>query len=173
MIKRLIPALALLAFPMSAEAAWGFTAHQGGSYTTRGYYMQPSANLPTLDLRMSGQVIQFDVLELISGITTDQLHLGVNYYKTLDNGDLSEGGWKGVWQLGGALDIDSAPDYSFDPLNLQLLAQARMGMQAHDKFGFGIYIVPGVGFAKTYDFVGDDAFELAVGGEVQLSAWIK
>lgn len=174
MFKRLLPALALAAFPLSAEAAWGFTAHQGWEYSTRGYYISPFEGLPTLDIRNKGQVIQLDVLELVSGISTEQLHLGVNYYRNLDNGPVTEdGSWKGAWQLGGSLDIDSAPDFDFEFLNMQALLQGRMGMQSHNDYGFGVYVVPGIGVAKTYDFAGDDAFELAVGGQLQISAWVK
>lgn len=177
MIKRLLlalPALALAVLPSKAEAAWGFTAHQGVEYSTRGYYVSPHEWLPTIDIRTQGQVIQIDALELLSGITTDRLHLGVNYYRNLKNGPVTDdGSWKGAWQLGGSLDVDSGADYAFDALNLMLMAQGRMGMQAHKDFGFGIYVVPGIGIAKGFDFAGDDAFDLAVGGQVQISTWIK
>ncbi len=173
MLKRLVPALALLALPMTAEAGWGFTAHQGVEYGTRGYYVSPFEHLPTIDYRSDGLIVQMDALELLAGISREELHLGVNIYKTMDAGKIQGDAWKGNYSVGASVDIDGAPGYEFDPLYAQVLGQARLGMQSQNQYGFGVFVVPGVGFSKAYDMAGDDAFELAVGGQLQISAWMK
>jgi hypothetical protein len=51
--------------------------------------------------------------------------------------------------------------------------QLRMGARSQKPggMGVGIYVVPGVGFAKAYDFEGDDKMALSVSGDLQISVW--
>lgn len=165
-MKRTLATLALLAAPMTASAGVGFTAHLESEYSTRGFYFSPM-NLPTLDIVNEGLVIQLNALDLVEALTYEQLDLGVNVYKTVKAGPVNDD-WKGVLQAGGSLDFVGNPDFSFDPLNLALLGQARMGFQKAQDFGFGVYVVPGLGFGYVADEV-----ELMVSGGVQLSAWMK
>ncbi|MCB9777107.1 MAG: hypothetical protein H6742_00920 [Alphaproteobacteria bacterium] len=163
-MKRTLAALALLAAPMTASAGVGFTAHVENNYSTRGYYYS-AMNLPSLDITNQGLVIQLYALDLIEGLTFEQVHLGGAVYKTVKSGEIT-GDWKGVLQPGGKLDF--VTNFDFDPINIGLTGQARMGMQKAGDFGFGVYVVPGLGFG----YVADEP-ELMVSGGVQLAAWMK
>ena len=177
-MKRLIPALALFGLatlPQTAHAGWGFTEHMGVEYSTRLYYTSPFEALPSLDFKTKGWTIQTEPLELIAGISREELKLGLNVYKTSFTKKITDNdsGWMGAFQPGASIDLDTGHGFDFDTLQMQLLAQARMGAQAQKGMGIGIYVVPGIGFAKTFDATGDDAIELAVGGQLQISAWVN
>lgn len=165
-MKRTLASLALLAAPMTASAGIGFTAHVESEYSTRGFYFSPM-NLPTLDITNDGLVIQLNALDLVEALTYEQVDLGVNVYKTVKAGPVNDN-WKGVMQAGGSLDFVGSPGFSFDPMNLALLGQARMGIQKADAFGFGVYVVPGLGAGYVADEV-----ELMVSGGIQVAAWMK
>ena len=167
-MKRTLTALALLAAPMTASAGVGFTAHLNQTYTTRGYYYS-AMNLPTVDITNQGLVIQIHALDLIEGLTYENLDLGVNVYKTFNNGPVNDN-WKGVFQPGGSLDVST--NFDFDPLSMALLFEPRLGFQKAQDFGFGLYVVPGLGFGMGPDGSGDTGIELAVSGGLQVAAWM-
>lgn len=163
-MKRLLATLALMALPMTASAGVGFTAHQESKYSARGFYFSPM-NLPTLDITNEGLVIQINALDLLEALNSEQVHLGGAVYKTVKSGAITDS-WKGVLQPGGNLDI--VTNFDFDPINLALTGQARMGIQKADAFGFGVYVVPGVGVG----YVADE-LEMMVSGGIQVAAWMK
>lgn len=165
-MKRILASLALLAAPLTASAGVGFTAHQEAKYSARGFYFSPM-NLPTLDITNQGLVIQIHALDLIEALNYEQLDVGLNIYKTTKSGPVT-GDWKGVLQPGGSLEFTSSPGFNFDPVNFALLGQARLGFQKAEDFGFGLYVVPGVGLG----YVADE-FEMMVSGGIQLAAWMK
>lgn len=163
-MKRILATLALLAAPLTASAGVGFTAHQEAKYSARGFYFSPM-NLPTLDITNDGLVIQINALDLLEGLNSEQVHLGGAVYKTVKAGAVT-GDWKGVLQPGGNLDL--VTNFDFDPLNIALTGQARMGIQKAEDFGFGVYVVPGVGFGYVADEI-----EMMVSGGIQVAAWMK
>jgi len=163
-MKRTLTALALLAAPMTASAGVGFTAHQEAKYTARGFYVSPM-NLPSLDITNEGLVVQIYALDLLEALNYENIDLSVGLYKTVKSGKVTDN-WKGVLQPGGTLDVST--NFDFDPLYLALTGQARMGIQKADDFGFGVYVVPGIGVA---DAAGE--IEMAVSGGIQISAWMK
>lgn len=165
-MKRILASLALLAAPMTASAGVGFTAHQEATLSGRGFY-GVFGDLPSLDITNDGLVIQLHALDLLYSLNTEQLNLGVGVYKTVKSGPVT-GDWKGVLQPGGTFEFYGQPGFSFDPINLGLIGQARMGFQKAEDFGFGLYVVPGVGVG----YVADE-FEMMFSGGIQLAAWMK
>lgn len=163
-MKRTLAALTLLAAPMTASAGIGFTAHQEAVYSARGFYVSP-LNLPSLDITNDGLVIQLYALDLLEALNYENLHLGGAVYKTVKAGKVNDN-WKGVMQPGGNLNL--VTNFDFDPLNIALTGQVRMGIQKADEFGFGVYVVPGLGGAYAADEV-----ELMVSGGIQVAAWMK
>lgn len=169
-MKRFLAALSLLALPMTASAGVGFTAHQTMTYSSRGFYYSPF-NLPSLDITNQGLVIQIHALDLIEALTYENLDVGVALYKTTNNGAVNDN-WKGVFQPGGTLEVST--DFNFDAPNAALLFEPRLGFQKADAFGFGLYIVPGIGAGLASDpLTGDSEFELMVSGGVQLAGWMN
>lgn len=166
-MKRTLAAIALLAAPLTASAGVGFTAHQEVKASGRGFYGL-GGDLPTLDITNEGLVIQLHALDLLYALNREYLDLGVGVYKTAKAGPVT-GDWKGVLQPGGTLELyGSPPDFGFDPINIALIGQARMGFQKAEDFGFGLYVVPGLGVG----YVADE-FEMMVSGGIQVAAWMK
>jgi hypothetical protein len=169
MTRTLTAALAaatLLFSGADAQAAVGFTAHQTWDYGTHGFFSSPFTK-PTLDYMSEGLVVQGDVLELLSGASNSTLNLGVNIYKTVQKKKVTED-INGVLQPGAKINIVSGPDFDVGGGSLALIGSARLGAQAAKGVGFGMYVVPDIGVAKT-----GDEIELVVGGGVQVSAWLK
>lgn len=160
----ILAALALFALPGSA-AAVGFGTTYGHGYegSTRGYYESPFLRYPSLDLVLSGVVLQLHPLALLDGITHDDLWLGADAYF---------GGWS--WGAGQALDgvvvpgasLDLTPDADFDHFNFSAMGQGRVGLEGGGTVRYGVYVVPGLGLALA-----DGDFELALGGRVELALW--
>jgi hypothetical protein len=192
-MKRFIPALTLAAAAAAlstpAQAAGlGFTAQTDTNYETRGFYTTTGAgifNLPSVDIRTKGWIIQVDALETLASITrkevnkdgdeTNGLHLGVAGYTTNIKKDVKDG-IEGVVQPGAKLLLDT--NTSFGPAYWSLLGSVRMGAQASKKMGFGMYVVPHLGIAGTPDLRPDgdpteNTIGLAVGGQLQISAWLN
>ena len=163
-MKRTLFSLALLALPMTASAGVGFTAHQTATYSSRGYYFSPM-NLPSIDIINDGLVIQLQALDLVEGLTYENIELGASVYKTAKAGPVT-GDWKGVMQPGGTLEFQT--NFDFDPINIAVLFEPRMGFQKAEDFGFGLYVVPGIGAAYAAEEV-----ELMVSGGIQVTAWMN
>ncbi len=183
-----LAALSLLSVDANA-AGIGFTHQQGMQYETRGWQNYSGLHqLPTLDIRTDGVVIQIDALETIAAITNKEtdangdeknsVHLGVGVYATVAKkpvkGDKDGGDIVGVMQPGGQLTIDT--NTGFDPSHFALLGGLRMGAQASKGMGFGMYVIPQLGVASAPDLKDDpskNTIGLAVGGQFQVSVWIK
>ena len=181
----------------AAEAAWGFTHQTTTQYETRGFDMALDSGftsvhqLPTLDFKTQGWVLQFDALETLASLTRKEftndgdeamgLHFGAAVYKTTLNkdvkGDKDGGDITGVVQPGGQLTLDT--NSGFSHMNAAVLAGLRMGAQASKGMGFGMYVVPQLGFASVRKLGGDkpdpteSTIGLAVGGQLQVSVWVK
>ncbi|MCK6506429.1 hypothetical protein L6R53_24155 [Myxococcota bacterium] len=171
-MKRILASLALLAAPMTASAGVGFTAHQTWDHATRTHAGTGSGwgtrlDLPTLDIVNEGLVIQLGALDLVEALTYETVDLNVSVFKTVKSGPVN-GDWKGVLQPGGTLEFNSSGGFNFDPMWIAAIGKARMGFQKAEDFGFGLYVVPGLGIAY-----GADEIDLAVSGGLQVSAWMK
>ena len=185
-MKKLAIAAIACAMPLTASAkGWGFTHHSATSYSGSSanaiQYGSQFHDLPSLDIRQAGWVIQLDVLDLLHGFATEtvdadgddarDIHFGINAYKTVQKHPIREDGLGGVMQPGFSLDLDT--NTGMDPMLVDAQFQMRMGARSQKPagMGVGIYVVPGAGFAKTYDYDGDDAIALSVSGELQISVW--
>lgn len=163
-MKRFLFATLLLAFPLTARAGVGLTAYQGTEISTGNLYVSPFW-LPTLDIVSKGRVIQLNALDLLSGLSTKNVWLGGRLYITQNKDKVSKH-IKGVLQLGGRLEV--VTDTSFKDVNFAAAGTVRMGAQSFDGAGFGIYVVPELGFADA-----SNELEMFVGGGVQISAWMR
>lgn len=163
-MKRALVALALAAAPSLAHAGWGFSYAQGPEFSTRGYYVSPMA-LPTFDIHLEGAAIQINALDLVSGLTREEVILGGNVYVQALKKKVTED-VAGVVDAGGSLDL--VTNFDFDPLYVALLGQMRLGAQAQKGVGAGLYVIPGLGVAMA---AGE--LELAVGGQLQFSVWVN
>ena len=182
MKKVIFTSLLSLAFlaPSQAEAAWGFTAHQGVDIAAKQQqYMSPMEYLPTIDYKAGKVLIQFDALETIASLgREDLMNFGLNGYYTVSKGEINSN-FDGVLQMGASIDLQQ--DNTIEDAehnNIYALAQARMGAQSAKKFGIGIYVVPGIGIANVpaLEQDGDEyemETELAVGTGLQISVWTK
>ena len=183
-----LSALALAALiPSQAEAAWGFTAHQGVTMSGTQKYMAPTEMVPTVDFKTGKILIQVDALETLASLTRAQeTHFGFNGYYGLGKGEIKNH-IDGVMQIGASVDFGSynpVEDTSEDDFsNLFVLGQIRMGAQTYgksSKYGFGIYVVPGLGFASVPALEQDaeaegieKQTEIAIGSGLQISVWKK
>jgi hypothetical protein len=180
-MKKLAIAAIACAIPLTASAkGWGFTSHGSNSYSANGYYSSQFNDLPSIDIRQAGWVIQLDALDLLHGFASEtvdadgdesrDLHFGLNAYKTTDKQEIHDH-LGGVMQPGFSIDLDT--NLGTDPMLADVQFQMRLGARSQKPggMGIGIYVVPGVGFAKAYDFEGDDAMALSVSGDLQISVW--
>ena len=174
-MKRLLFALAALILPQSAFAGFGTTGYllSGSSFVgagvgglggqTRGPIM---SGLPTLDYHSGDNLLQLDVLGLISSITTkDNFGFDAAYYKTTYKGEIHEN-WKGTVAPG--IHVGFLKDGPADTSHLDALVNLRMGVQALKEMGVGLYVVPGIGIHDVFD----DKIYLAMSGGIELSVWI-
>lgn len=181
-MKKIAIAALACAMPLTASAkGWGFTSHSNNSYSGNGYYGSQFHDLPSLDIRQAGWVIQIDALDLLHGFMTEtfdadgdearDFHFGINAYKTVQKHPIKDDGLGGVMQPGVSLDLDT--NTGTDPMQADLQFQMRLGARAQSAggMGVGIYVVPGIGVAKTYDAVGDDAFAPTFSGNLQIGVW--
>lgn len=168
----LLPPLALLIAPRAALAGIGTTwAFNNGSEVATGPVMWggtgvafPFHSLPSLDLRLKKVDLQIHALEFIGGIAGDTLLVGGNIlFRGLERP--APGPFTGVVDPGVSIDI--AADTDFAPTNLGVMGLARMGVEAQERFGVGVYVVPAVGVGLL-----EEDFELLVAGSLQFSVWV-
>jgi hypothetical protein len=186
-MKRTLIAALFIAAPLTAQAGVGFTSHSGVDTSGKSGVSSPMEYVPTIDYKAGPVLIQVDALETMASLGRDDImHFGLNGYFTVKGG--KKGGkinnnLNGVLQVGASIDMQqntTAEDDDFHFTNMWVVGQARMGAQASDKFGIGIYVVPGLGFARVPDSEQDDfddgiemATELAIGTGLQISVWMK
>ena len=167
-MKRILFALAALILPQSAFAGFGTTGYLGGGFGGLGgqVYGPITSGLPTLDYHSGQHLLQFDVLGLISSITTEEnFGFDAAYYNTAYKGEISDR-WKGTVAPG--IHLGYANDASTDTSHFDAIVGLRMGAQALKEMGFGLYVVPGIGIHN----VTDDKIYLAMSGGLELSVWL-
>ena len=167
-MKRLLFALAALILPQSAFAGFGVTGYLGGGFGGLGgqTYAPIMSGLPTLDYHSGDNLLQLDLLGLISSITTkDNFGFDAAYYMTTYKGEIHDN-WKGIVAPGLHVGFQKQPD----PLttDLDALVNVRMGVQALKEMGVGLYVVPGIGIHDVFD----DKIYLAMSGGIELSVWV-
>lgn len=153
----LIPTDAL-ATGLGSSAGLGFGGLAGRfgadfDFVSRGF-------APSFDLHTQPLVLQFHVLEFIDQLSDEEIYLGANLYFDVFAAEIS-GPWIGVVQPGVSIDLVG------DPFIIGLAGECRLGAQAEGAMGFGIYVVPSLGF---YTGAGDS--DLMVGGTLQISSWV-
>ncbi|MEL6345010.1 MAG: hypothetical protein AAFV53_17965 [Myxococcota bacterium] len=184
-MKRLLPVALgalLFALPQTAEAGFGLTAQiasvENATASSGTIYTNRQHRYPTLDYKSGRFLLQVAALDLINSIGfEDNLLFGVNGFYQMRKAPMSET-VTGVTQLGATFDYDQiGEDTNFTTIQFA----GRMGAQVNKKMGFGIYIVPQIGVTLASDefFISgpsDDStsnLSLAVGGQVQVSVWMK
>jgi hypothetical protein len=166
-MKRILFALAALILPQSAFAGFGVTGSLGGGFGGFGgqTFSPITSGLPTLDYHSGENLVQLDLLGLISSITTkDNFGIDAAYYNTVYKGEIHEN-WKGTVAPGLHLGFEKDPA---DTKAFDALVNLRMGVQALKQMGVGLYVVPGIGIHDVFD----DKIYLAMSGGIELSVWI-
>jgi hypothetical protein len=167
-MKRLLFALAALILPQSAFAGFGVTGYLGGGFGGLGGQTYPPimSGLPTLDYHSGDNLLQLDLLGLISSITTkDNFGFDAAYYNTMYKGEIHEN-WKGTVAPG--IHLGYEKEAVADQSHLDALVNLRMGVQALKEMGVGLYVVPGIGIHDVFD----DKIYLAMSGGIELSVWV-
>jgi hypothetical protein len=168
-MKRVLFALAALILPQSAFAGFGVTGHLGGGFGGLGGQTWPPimSYLPTLDYHSGPELLQVDLLGLISSITTeDNIGIDAAFYHTTYRGEISDR-WKGTVAPGLHVGFHKQPD-PIDQTHLDAIVGLRMGAQALKEMGVGLYVVPGIGIRNVFD----DKVYLAMSGGIELSVWV-
>lgn len=114
---------------------------------------------PSLDLVFDPVVLQIHALELVDAAADGDLFVGANVYVSVHEAPVG-GPFLGVVQPGASI------DFWGDPGVLAIAGECRLGAQAVEGAGFGVYVVPSLGIA-----VGDGDADLFGGGALQFSAW--
>ncbi len=164
-MHRILALFTLLSLPGTAHAlGYGTSYGIGLESSSRGYYVSPFGIYPSLDLYSDGALVQLHPLELVQGITQDDIWLWANAYfpgPTFSTGT----GLEGTIMPGASFDLRA--DTDFKPLYLALMAEGRMGVQTAEAMGVGVYVVPGLGLALA-----DGDFEVMLGGRVEIAIWL-
>lgn len=187
-MKRTLLASLLTLLPLTANAGWGFTSHTSNVYSAKSQQQSPMDGVPTVDYWSPKITLQFDILETLASLTReDRMNFGVNGYYTMHRGMVNQN-VHGLLQLGVSFDVAQSKTVdAFDGdeetlSDMWILLQPRLGAEIKKKdtkYGFGMYVVSGLGIARVLNTEredGDDpmsATELAVGTGLQISAWIK
>jgi hypothetical protein len=167
-MKRVLFALAALTLPQAALAGVGVTGQLGwGGGGFGGQTFPPIiSGYPTLDYHSGPELVQLDLMGLVSSITTkENFGIAAAYYHTTFKGDVSDN-WKGTVAPG--LHIGFEKDAIGGGKALDALVNLRMGVQALKEVGVGLYVVPGIGIHNVFD----DKIYLAMGGGIELSVWL-
>ena len=114
---------------------------------------------PSLDLVFDPVVLQLHVLELVDAVADEEVYLGGNVYVTVHDAPVG-GPFLGVVQPGASVDLFG------DPTIIAVAGECRLGAQAVEGAGLGIYVVPSLGIVA-----GDGEADLFGGGALQVSAW--
>ena len=114
---------------------------------------------PTFDLVFDPVILQIHALDTLESAFHDSLYLGVDVLVEVVEAPIA-GPWSGVVQPGGGVDLFADPD------GIAIAGECRLGIQAEESAGFGVYVVPAIGFVS-----GDGRGSLHAGGALQVSAW--
>jgi hypothetical protein len=114
---------------------------------------------PTFDLVFDSLVLQIRATETLNAAFNNELFLGANLYANAAEKPIA-GGFSGVVQPGGGLQLYG------DPTVIVVSGQCRLGAQAVDQAGFGLYVVPEIGLVESSGDV-----NLYAGGALQVSVW--
>ncbi|MEQ1504644.1 MAG: hypothetical protein ABMB14_20560 [Myxococcota bacterium] len=147
-----------------ALATWGSSAHAFGLGSTVGVQTRSDLGTlgpfpPTLDLVFDPVVLQLHLLQTLDAAFDDALVFGANVYVDVGQAPIA-GPWVASAQPGGSLFLLGEPD------QLVIAGECRLGMQAHEAAGFGVYLVPALGLATS-----NGTTELFAGGMLQASVW--
>ncbi|MEQ1571191.1 MAG: hypothetical protein ABMA64_36520 [Myxococcota bacterium] len=117
------------------------------------------AFVPTVDLVFDPVIVQIHALDTLDAAFDEQLYLGANLYVEVVSQPIG-GKWEGVVQPGGGLDLFG------DPTTVVIDGQVRLGAQAAEQAGVGLYVVPALGLVAS-----DGDSSLFASGALQLSVW--
>jgi hypothetical protein len=200
-MKKFLAALALMA-PGTAFAGFGATAYMAPGLTSDVYsYGAGSSYLaaPSLDYRQGQYLVQVRVLDLIGGLVDDPVTArdgeaegNINFGAAFSavafkrncapemDGVIMPGATIHYFSVGGDYAEDKDSDIGGKDLpkgGFALIGESRFGFEMKKGFGFGVYVVPMLGFSNIPSVNGDDdgddgGFELAYGGGLEVSAWI-
>ena len=157
-MRKLLCAGLLLAAPSTALAGFGTTGSLGSEVSSNGFIGLEI--WPTFDFVSDGVILQFHVLELLQGLASEQVAIGLNGYIPIMSYGVSSS-FDGTIQVGGTLDIVG------DPFVVSFGATSRFGVETEGAMGLGLYVVPVVGITVIEDDLG-----LLTGGAIQLSVWV-
>lgn len=115
---------------------------------------------PSLDLVVDPAIVQLHVLRTLDAAFDGDLFIGANVYFDVANPVIA-GPVSGAVQPGFSVDLGA------DPTTISVAGECRLGAQAADRAGFGVYVVPAIGMLAVD---GQDA-ELYAGGTLQISVW--
>lgn len=146
----------LLAVPASAQA-FGLGTTIAGFGFDDGF--GSGAFRPSFDLVFDPVIVQIHALDTLNSAFDDQLYLGADVLVNVATVPIA-GPWSGVVQPGGGVDLLADPDI------IGISGECRFGIQAQEQAGFGVYVVPALGFVS-----GDGGSDLYAGGALQISAW--
>lgn len=114
---------------------------------------------PSLDFHFDPIVLQIHVLNTLAAALDERVYIGGNLYVQVAQQPVTTS-WNAVVQPGASLDLAG------NPVTLGLAFETRLGIQAEQQAGFGIYLVPAVGIVT-----GGGQAEAYVGGGLQMSVW--
>lgn len=115
---------------------------------------------PSLDLVVDPAIVELHVLRTLDAAFDGDLYVGANVYFDLANPTLA-GPVTGAVQPGFSVDIGA------DPTAISVAGECRLGAQAADGAGFGVYVVPAIGLLA----VDGEDLALYAGGTLQISVW--
>lgn len=156
---RLVPAMVLVLFFPASASAFGLGSSIAGFGS--GDDVGAGSFRPTFDLVFDPVIVQIHALDTLGAAFDDRLFLGVNVYADAYHAPIG-GLFTGVIQPGGGVDLFGSPD------GVSVSAQCRLGIQAEERAGFGVYVVPALGFVS-----GGGYTDLYTGGALQVSAWFS
>ena len=168
-MKRLLFAALLTLLPAVAQAGVGTIWYTGGALNSHGYYSSVSW-LPTLDFHNKDMLVQLNAADLLFGLPAKSVNLAGDVFATSRNMKVSDE-VDGVFQYGGRLELETKT--SFKTVNGALLGEVRIGAQTVKGMGVGIYVVPGLGLAYGTARSGNQKVDLAMSGQLQISAWFR
>lgn len=163
----------LVAVIPQAHAGWGATAFLTSESDLGANVIGAPAWAPTVDYRRNGLLFQIPALNLIGGMASKNLDLGLGFSGTMLKGAMS-GTTDGVLALGVNGRYFTPTGGAKDSSGISLILKARMGAEVKKGMGFGIYVVPQLGISNFADGKPATAARdigLGWGGGLEISTW--